>query len=1068
MTGIFSSGSKNSATVPRYTGLNMQTSTQGVVIPIHYGQNRVTHNVIWYGGFNSKAHHQKTGGKGGGRSVSSYTYYCDVIMALCEGVVSQVINVYKSSNKYTLGDFDLALFGGQPNQAGWSYLQSQYPNQYLTYGGTAYIAAAQLDLGSSPDLPDFSYEIAGNLWGSVPNNVDVNPADVMYDYVTNAQYGLAPGATWLDPVSLDAYRQYCGAQGIYMSPYMNQQEQVTNTFQRWSQITNSFIFWSADRLKFVPLGIEPLSLNGYTYTPNTTPIYDLTYDDFVTKGKNATPIAVDRIDPADGYNQIQFDIRDRSNEYNTTSMYWTDPYSVSVYGQLQSNIVEASEICTQNIANISMALLGARSVYIRNTYTFRLGYNYCLLEPGDIVTLTDPNIGLNKFPVRIRTVKEDPDQLLTITAEELPAVSGIPAEFGSQSADNTGTYNPDIDPGNINPPCIFEPPQNVTNGAPEIWIAGSGGASWGSAQIYVSFDGTAYSYIGNLGAAQLQGSLVNPLPASSDPDTTDTLTVDFSMCAGIMPTTATQQSADGFQTVAVVGRELIAYGNVAQGNTAEQYNLTYLRRGVYGTLIQNHGTAISCTLAQATNAESSTMVFTGPGPTVGQFVVPGQYGIPSGASVISGGSVTTLDQPLEVSLPKGAVVNFQSTVFTRIQQAAVFSWPMQRQYIGSPIYFKFVSVNIFGGGTQDLSDVVAYVYTPYGAAYTLPAPGVPTLAPVTYTNSAGSAVLGLNAVWAPSSSPSVGSYVVELSEENGPWSTSITLGGSSSTYTFQNVTEETNYICRVSAISQSGLAQSPWATMTTYVNSGGISAAAPAPATNLTATGIGNGILLNFTPSTSSNVVYQVYYATGSNPPFPSATLGTVGSGTGITLNGLTPGTLYTVWVVALGNGGLSPISNSATATPTNTGIEGIAIAGLECDALVAGSGINLTADGDTATVALQPQPVSLMFSYTGGTPTSNEVFFTQIIAGITLELPLNLAGSVATCMTPPTNTYTMNLLLNGNVIGTVNFAAASTTGTFTMTSVQSIASGSTLSLEAPSTVDPTFANPSVTIIGTR
>lgn len=1067
MTGLFG-GKKNSSSPPRYSGLNVQTSTQGGVIPIHYGQNRVTHNIIWYGGFRSVAHHERSGGKGGGggKGATSYTYYCDVIMALCEGVVQEVINVYKSSNKYNLSDFDMALFNGNVGQSGWSYLQSQYPSEYLPYSGTAYIAVAQLNLGSSPNLPDFSYEIAGNLWGTVPNNVDANPADIMYDYVTNSQYGLSPGATWLDATSLNQYRQYCGAQGIYFSPYMSSQEQVTNTFQRWSQMTNTFIFWSADRLKFVPLGTESLSLNGYTYTPNNTPIYDLTYDDFVVKGKNSTPVAVDRIDPADGYNQIQYDIRDRNNEYNTTSLYWSDPYSVSLYGQLQSNIVEANEICLQSIAQVSMALLGARSVYIRNTYTFKLGYNYCLLEPGDIVTLTDPNIGLTQFPVRIRTIKEDPDQILTITAEELPAVSGVPAEFVQQESAGSTPYNPDVDPGNVNPPAIFEPPQSVTNGSPEIWIGASGGPNWGAAQIYMSYDGVNYTYIGLLGAAQLQATLVNPLPVSSDPDTTDTMALDFSMCAGVMPTTATQASADALQTVGLLGRELIGYGSVTQGSTSEQYNFKYLRRGAYGTSIQTHQTAVSATLAQAVSAGQTTLVFNGAGPTIGQFVVPGQYGIPSGASVVSGGYITTLDQGLEASLPAGTVINFLPSIFTRVDRAMAFSWPLQKQYVGVPLYFKFLSINRFGAGVQELSDAVPYVYIPYGAAFTLTAPGIPTLSPVTTTNSAQTSIQSIVATWTPSTSSTVGSYIVEFSVDGENWSGGVYT--SSTSYTNTNVQENTNYYCRVAAVSQSGLGQSVWATMTTPVNSGGIVSQAPQPATNLTAQGGVNSAILTFTPSTTSNVTYQAYYSDEPNPTFANATAGTVGSGTGLTVNGLQAGTVYTFWIVVLGSGTVSQPSNSATATPTSSGINGVLINGVECDAITSANGIQLTVSGTSAAIELGPQPAVLMFSFTGGLPTANEVFFTQYIAGLTLKLPLNLAGSVAVCEVAPTADYSIAIVINGNIVGNVSFTPGSTTGTFAFTSPQVLESGSSISLVAPSTVDPTFSNPSITIAGSR
>jgi hypothetical protein len=47
-----------------------------------------------------------------------------------------------------------------------------------------------------------------------------------------------------------------------------------------------------------------------------------------------------------------------------------------------------------------------------------------LLEPGDLVSLTDPHIGLNQFPVRIQSIDEDDSGNLSIVAEEFPGAIG--------------------------------------------------------------------------------------------------------------------------------------------------------------------------------------------------------------------------------------------------------------------------------------------------------------------------------------------------------------------------------------------------------------------------------------------------------------------------------------------------------------------------------------------------------------------------------------------------------------------------------------------------------------------
>ena len=52
-----------------------------------------------------------------------------------------------------------------------------------------------------------------------------------------------------------------------------------------------------------------------------------------------------------------------------------------------------------------------------------LGWRYALLEPMDIVLLTDATLGLVNKPVRLTAIEEDDNGELTMTAEEIPEVT---------------------------------------------------------------------------------------------------------------------------------------------------------------------------------------------------------------------------------------------------------------------------------------------------------------------------------------------------------------------------------------------------------------------------------------------------------------------------------------------------------------------------------------------------------------------------------------------------------------------------------------------------------------------
>jgi len=94
MAGLFSSPKQTQAKQhPAVSGLQIQTSAYGKVIPIVYGTTRLAPNLIWYGDFAAIAHQSSppssgkggvaggSGGKGGG-GATTYTYTAAVMLGL--------------------------------------------------------------------------------------------------------------------------------------------------------------------------------------------------------------------------------------------------------------------------------------------------------------------------------------------------------------------------------------------------------------------------------------------------------------------------------------------------------------------------------------------------------------------------------------------------------------------------------------------------------------------------------------------------------------------------------------------------------------------------------------------------------------------------------------------------------------------------------------------------------------------------------------------------------------------------------------------------------------------------
>ena len=145
-----------------------------------------------------------------------------------------------------------------------------------------------------------------------------------------------------------------------------------------------------------------------------------------------------------------------------------------------------------------------------------------------------------------------------------------------------------VSPGYTNRPIIFEPPGKLSGGVLKVWIIATGqNSNWGGCSVWVSIDNTTYTPIGTILTGGIQGVLSSSFASGSDPDTTDTLSVDLTISQAQL-IACTMGDADAFLTLCYCDGELIAYSD-ATLTSASHYDLdTYIRRGCYGTTIGAH------------------------------------------------------------------------------------------------------------------------------------------------------------------------------------------------------------------------------------------------------------------------------------------------------------------------------------------------------------------------------------------------------------------------------------------------------------------------------------------------
>lgn len=576
---IFGGGKSAAKTPNKALGIDFQGAQYGPPIPVLYGQNKVSGNCIWYGDFQAIAVKQKSGGKGGGSQSSiSYDYKASYQLGICEGVGS-IVNVYNGTSTVSLASLGGVTASGAQGQAPWAHLTGNYA---LGYSGTVLVSFQNRDLGSSASLPNDNFEVAGlcQYGGGI---IDANPAAIIADICTNPYYGINFGQLG----DTTQYSNYCVASGIFLSPVFDQQQQAQQALSDLFKYTNADAWFSEGVLKIGCYADESITGNGVTYTPNVTAVANLGYDDFITNGTDA-PVTITRKSPADAMNIERLEYVDRANTYHTSAVTATIDNDVVKSGARADQSDTYHGITNATVARLVAQNILQRKFYVRNQYEFQISWRYCYLEPFDIVTLTDANTGLQSYPVRIISVEEDEHGLLKLTAEEFPAGIGHGGTYATQP-NGGATVDPNSDPGPVAAPYLFRGPGFlVGSNAPEVWCAvtGNGNALWAGCDVYLSNDGSSYTYLASYARKACYGSITNSMSVQSDPDTTSAPNVvlngnNTQLLGG------TQADADNFVTLAMIDTEIVSY-ETATLASGPSYNLSYLRRGGYGSTIAAH------------------------------------------------------------------------------------------------------------------------------------------------------------------------------------------------------------------------------------------------------------------------------------------------------------------------------------------------------------------------------------------------------------------------------------------------------------------------------------------------
>jgi hypothetical protein len=453
---------------------------------------------------------------------------------------------------------------------------------------------------------------------------------------------------------------YCLAAGLGISPIIANQDTYSRYLAEWFLVGNMEMFSSEGILKFATYADSLMTGNGVTFVPNLTPVYSLSLDSFIAPQGQA-PVVFSRTAPRDINNRLVLQYNNRGNQYNPEIMEDEDAWSIQyqVGRRNTGAVISLPCICEATVAQSVLSTQLKRNVYMVRKVAFTLGWAYSILEPMDLVDLPEQYPSTGFCTARILTIEEDENGNLAMTAEVLPFPILTPSLYQKASA---GGFTAGFTalPGATNVPVFLElTPQMssaVTATSFILAIALSGGPNWGGANVFVSTDGGgSYDAIGAQTINANVGYLTSGLAAVANtnvPDTTNTLSVNLQESLGDL-SSFTQSQCDNNVSLALIDQEIVSW-KTATLTGSNAFDLTYLRRGVFGTPCTAHSSGAP--FADFSNNAASAFQLT--------------YS-PAGAS---GNSPT----------------GFR---------------------VGQTLHFKFPAFNMAGQQAQALSDAVDYGYT---------------------------------------------------------------------------------------------------------------------------------------------------------------------------------------------------------------------------------------------------------------------------------------------------------------------------------------------------------------------
>jgi hypothetical protein len=404
------------------------TATEGRPVPILWGTVRQKGpNVVWYGDFEQvpMVVEVKTGLFSKEDQITGFKYQLGVQFALCRGPVDSLERLWIGDVEIDIGgpiahdDTFLIdcpeLFGGDKLGTGGvqgtlkfhSGAMDQAVSTYLSgyqleggdtprYIGTCYIAPAFANtyLGNSTSIKPWAFEVKrlpnglalpGD--GSV-NTYDANPANVLYEIMTNTEWGLGFAPASISAANFYAVGEVLDDEGNGFSYMLDKVMKAEDLIRLVEEQIHGTVY--QDRSD----GLWKIKLARFDYDINTVPE--------ITEANMVNLVSFSRGSWDGTTNQVRIEFNDRADDYAVSYGLAQDSANIRT---MQGTKVSA----TQNFPGVKDADL-ANFIAWRQLRTLsnplikitvELDRTFYAVVPGDVLAFTNDELGLDKLPMRV-------------------------------------------------------------------------------------------------------------------------------------------------------------------------------------------------------------------------------------------------------------------------------------------------------------------------------------------------------------------------------------------------------------------------------------------------------------------------------------------------------------------------------------------------------------------------------------------------------------------------------------------------------------------------------------------